>query len=89
MYVLNEYVEKEKVIKALRKLLEEHKPGTQTLTTSVNLYRELQTITPDSLQYLLHDLFAANTFWDLKTDRATVKRTAGDAMGSYFRCGSP
>ena len=79
MYVLNEYVGKEKVIKALRRLLEQHKPDKQPLTTSLDLYRELQTITPDSLQYLLHDLFAANTFWDLKTDRATVKRTAGNA----------
>jgi hypothetical protein len=28
--------------------------------------------TPDSLRYLLHDLFAANTVWELATERVTA-----------------
>ena len=42
----------------------------------MDLYRELQAVTPDSLQSLLHDLFAANTFWELETERATAEQTA-------------
>ncbi len=45
------------------------------MPTSLDLYRELQAVTPDSLQYLLHDLFEANTFWDLETERATAEQT--------------
>jgi hypothetical protein len=42
----------------------------------VDLYRELQGVTPESFQYLLHDLFEANTFWDLETKRASARQTA-------------
>lgn len=45
------------------------------MPTSLDLYRELQAVTPDSLQYLLHDLFEANTFWELETERATAEQT--------------
>ena len=43
----------------------------------MDLYRELQAVTPDSFQYLLEDLFERNTFWDLETHRATAQQTAG------------
>ena len=35
---------------------------------------ELKAVTPDSLQYLLHDLFEVNTFWDLETLRASAQQ---------------
>jgi hypothetical protein len=35
-------------------------------------------VTPDSLQYLVHDLFAENTFWELTTEQATAKKTETD-----------
>src|SRR5262249_44910325 len=47
--------------------------------TSLDLYRELQAVTPDSYQYLLRDLFEKNTFWDLATERATARHTSADA----------
>ena len=75
MYALSEYIGEERVNDALRRLLEEHGSGAPPLPTSLDLYRELQAVTPDSLQYLLHDLFEANTFWELKTERATAEQT--------------
>ena len=48
---------------------------TPPLPTTLDFYRELQEVTPDSLHYLVHDLFAANTFWELRTDRATASQT--------------
>ena len=75
MYALSEYIGEERVNHALRRLLEEHGSGAPPLPTSLDLYRELQAVTPDSLQYLLHDLFEANTFWELKTERATAEQT--------------
>jgi ABC-2 type transport system permease protein len=44
----------------------------------MDLYRELQAVTPDQFQYLLKDLFERNTFWELETERATAQQT-GDA----------
>jgi hypothetical protein len=43
--------------------------------TSLDLYRELQAVTPESSQWLLHDLFEKNTFWDLETDAARAEQT--------------
>ena len=57
----------------------EARSGAPPLPTSLDLYRELQAVTPDSLRYLLHDLFEANTFWELETERATAKQTAAGA----------
>ncbi|HEX8363638.1 MAG TPA: M1 family aminopeptidase [Longimicrobium sp.] len=74
MYALSEYIGEERVDHALRRLQEAH--GSGALLTSLDLYRELQAVTPDSLRYLLHDLFAANTAWELATERATATQTA-------------
>ena len=60
---------------ALRRLLEKDGSGTPPLPTSLDLYRELQAVTPDSLQYLLHDLFEANTYWELETEQAAAVQT--------------
>ena len=59
---------------ALRRFLEAHRDGGPSYPTARDLYRELQAVTPASLRYLLVDLFAANTFWDLATDRATARQ---------------
>jgi ABC-2 type transport system permease protein len=75
LFAMSEYMGKERVNLAFRRLIEKHRSGAPPLATSLDLYRELKTVTPDSLQYLLHDLFEANTFWQLKTERVTAKQT--------------
>ncbi|WP_207431396.1 ABC transporter permease/M1 family aminopeptidase [Sabulibacter ruber] len=79
LYALSQYIGKDKVNGALRGLLQKHPPGKVPFPTSLDLYQELKAATPDSLQYLLHDLFKANTFWDLKASKAIVKQTKGGA----------
>lgn len=75
LYTLSEYVGEEQVNGGLRRLLEKHKLKEAPLATTLDLYRELQAVTPDSLHYLLHDLFERNTNWDLVTEQATAKQT--------------
>lgn len=75
LYALSEYIGEERVNGALRRLLEKHRPGEAPLATTLDLYRELQAVTPDPLQPLLHDLFEVNTFWRLETERVTAKQT--------------
>lgn len=77
LYTLSQYIGRDRVNGALRNLLAKHRPGTRPFATSLDLYHELQTATPDSLQPLLHDLFQANTFWELKTQAATAKQLTG------------
>jgi aminopeptidase N len=74
LYALSQYIGRVQVNRALRNLLAKHRPGTLPRPTSLDLFRELQTVTPDSLQTLLHDLFKANTFWELETETATAKQ---------------
>jgi hypothetical protein len=76
---LSKYIGKERVNLALRRFFEKHGAGISPLPTSLDLYRELQAVTPDSHQYLLHDLLAANTFWELETEEAYAQQTvSGD-----------
>jgi ABC-2 type transport system permease protein len=79
LYALSKYIGKERINLALRRFFEKHGSGMSPLPTSLDLYRELQAITPDSHQYLLHDLLAANTFWELETEEAKAQQTvSGD-----------
>jgi ABC-2 type transport system permease protein len=78
LYALREYIGKEQMRKALRNLLRKNAFGTPPLPIPEDLYSELQHVTPDTIQYLLHDLFAANTFWDLRTERASARKTSKD-----------
>ncbi len=74
MYAVREYIGEEKVNMALRNLLYKFKSGEPPYATSKDFYQEVKTVTPDSLQYLLHDLFEANTFWELETKKARVRK---------------
>ena len=73
MHALSEYVGEPQVNAALRTLLEKK---ASSLATTLDMYRELQAATPDSLAPLLHDLFEVNAFWTFDTKRATAVRTA-------------
>jgi hypothetical protein len=75
LYALSEYIGEQRVHVALRRLLEKHRPQEAPLATTLDLYRELQAVTPDSLRYLLHDLFEVNTYWELETEQATAEQS--------------
>lgn len=72
VYALSEYLGEDPVNGALRSLLEKK---ANSLATTLDLYRELQAVTPDSLEPLLHDLFEVNTFWTFDTKQATAVQT--------------
>ena len=76
MVALSEYVGVDRVNGALRRLIGRHeRPGTPPATT-LDLYRELQSVTPDSLRPLLRDLFERNSYWRFAAERATATKTA-------------
>jgi len=67
MYALQAYVGEAAVNGALRRVLEAHRFQGPPYPVARDLYRELQRATPDSLRYLLSDLFERITFYDLRT----------------------
>jgi hypothetical protein len=75
MHALSEYVGRDPVHGAIRRLIARHDSAGAPTATSLDLYRELQSVTPDSLRYLLHDLFEVSTDWRLETERATAEET--------------
>ena len=85
LYALSEYMGRDRVDLAFRRLYDAHRSGAPPLPTSLDLYRELQVVTPDSLKPLLHDLIEANTFWHLKTEQATAKQGASGAWQVTLR----
>ncbi len=75
MHALSRYVGKDKINGALRALLQKQASGALRHPTTLHLYEELQKVTPDSLHYLLHDLFKENTYWRLKTKGIAAAKT--------------
>ena len=73
MHALAEYVGEDQVNAALRTLIEKKKTS---LATTLDMYRELQAVTPDSLKPLLRDLFETSTFWTFDTKKATAQQNA-------------
>jgi hypothetical protein len=76
MYALSQYVGRDLVNLALRRLLDAFPPGRTPRATTLDLYRELQAITPAQYQPLLHDLFAANAYWEFAAPQAQSRKTA-------------
>jgi ABC-type transport system involved in multi-copper enzyme maturation permease subunit len=70
MYALRDYVGEAAVNGALRAFLRETSNATGPYPTSVDLLRHLRAATPDSLQYLVEDLFETVTLWDLRATKA-------------------
>lgn len=75
MYTLSKYIGEEKVNYALRNLLRKHHEGMIPLPTTLDLYQELQDVTPDTLNYLLQDSFEKNTYWRLKAKELSIEQT--------------
>jgi ABC-type transport system involved in multi-copper enzyme maturation permease subunit len=74
MIALSEYIGESNVNTALRRMIKSSRARrpSDPLQTTLDLYRELQRVTPDSLRPLLRDLFEINTVWefDLKKGNA-------------------
>ena len=81
MNALAEYVGEDRINAVLRRLVENKAPS---LATTLDLYRELQAVTPDSLKPLLRDLFEVNAFWSFDTKRASAVQTGSGAWRVTF-----
>ena len=85
MYTLREHIGEEAVNTALRRLLEKHRNSGPPYPTSLDLIRELRAVTPDSLQYLITDLFETVTLWDVKTETGRRRADGRRAVRGHAR----
>ena len=67
MFALAEYAGSDNVNRAIRRLNERSDSVGAAPVTTLDLYRELQAVTSDSLQPMLHDIFEVNTLWSFET----------------------
>jgi ABC-type transport system involved in multi-copper enzyme maturation permease subunit len=81
MYALRDYIGEAQVNAALRGFLNAHKFRGPPYPTAGELVDSLRAVTPDSLRYLITDLFETITLYELKTDSLVVS----DTTDSRFR----
>ena len=76
-YALQAMVGEGAVNRALRTFLDKHAFGGPPYPTSRDLVAELRAVTPDSLQYLVDDLFESITLYENRTVEATATPLGG------------
>jgi len=74
LYALRDFIGEEKLNTALRSYLNATKFQKPPYTTSVEMVHYLKQVTPDSLQYLITDLFETVTWYDNKLVKATATK---------------
>jgi len=73
-YALRDYIGEDAMNTALRAFLAKWALKGPPYPTARDLYAELAKVTPDSLAYVLKDLFEDITFYENKTDSATATK---------------
>jgi ABC-type transport system involved in multi-copper enzyme maturation permease subunit len=79
-YALRDYIGEDSLNAALRRFVRDKAFQKPPYTTSIEMLQYIRAVTPDSLQYVIHDLFETITLYDNKADTATATKRAD---GSY------
>ena len=74
LVTLREAIGAQRVDLALRNFLRKHGEGKAPRPTSLELYAELKAVTPPAQRELLADLLERNTFWDVRTRKASARK---------------
>ncbi len=75
-YALRDYIGEDAMNSALRAFVDKWALKGPPYPTARDLYAELDRVTPDSLKYVLTDLFKEMTFYENKADTATTSKRA-------------
>jgi ABC-2 type transport system permease protein len=77
-YALRDYIGEDSLNAALRRYLRDKAFQNPPYTVTTDLLQYIRAVTPDSLQYVIHDLFETITLYDNKADTAiATKRPDG------------
>lgn len=73
MYALQDYISEDSVGKALGRVVDKYKFKLKDYPIATDLLYEFRKVTPDSLQYLITDMFEKITLYENKVDTATYE----------------
>jgi len=79
-YALRDYIGEDSLNAALRRFVRDKAFQKPPYTTSIEMLQYIRAVTPDSLQYVIHDLFETITLYDNKADTATATKRPMAAM---------
>ncbi|HVX39903.1 MAG TPA: M1 family aminopeptidase [Gemmatimonadaceae bacterium] len=82
MYAMRDYIGEAKMNAAIRGFLDAYKFKGPPYPTSLQLVDSIRAQTPDSLKYLISDMFEHITLYELKTD-SVVATAASGAPGKF------
>jgi ABC-2 type transport system permease protein len=71
MYALQNYIGEDQVNSALKEIVEQYGHREDTLPTSLDMVNAFKAVTPDTLQYLITDLFETITLWENEAKAAS------------------
>jgi aminopeptidase N len=77
-FALQDYISEDSVNVAFRRYNEEWRFKDAPYPTSADLLKHIRKVTPDSLQYLIHDMFETITLFENKTDSAFYSEKGKD-----------
>jgi len=75
MNALRDYISEDSVGKALGRIVDEYGFRLKDFVLSTDLINEFRRVTPDSLQYLITDMFEKITLYENSVDTAIMERT--------------
>ena len=78
MYYLKELIGESKVNEAMRNLVTTYGYKNPPFLTSISAVREFRKVTPDSLQYVITDLFENITLFSNRMMKATYKKVGNE-----------
>ncbi len=73
MYALQDYIGEDKVNRALKNIVDEYKLRDDLFPTSLDVVNAFKAVSPDSLRYIVTDLFETITLWENKAESATYE----------------
>lgn len=77
-YALQDYISEDSVNAAFRRYNQQWRFKDSPYPTSADLLKEIRKVTPDSMQYLIKDMFQTITLFENKTDSAFYKEKGKD-----------
>jgi aminopeptidase N len=83
-YALRDYIGEDAMNSALRAFLSKWALKGPPYPTARDLFTELDKVTPDSLKYVLTDLFEEMTFYDNRADTATTTKRPDGSWGVHL-----
>ncbi|CAN5463133.1 M1 family aminopeptidase [soil metagenome] len=87
-FALQDYIGEDSVNSAFRRYLSKWKFKDAPYPTSADLLTEIRKVTPDSLKYIIHDMFETITLFENKTTDATYEEKGKDEFEVVLKVSS-